>query len=265
MFARESSTFPLTANRLPISHKKGAVIESQFESERKEITKLKGVIPSEEAVFALASGSPRRKELMKLAGLDFRIIPANIDESPNENESPKEYVLRMASEKAKSIEAQANGIDWIIAADTTVADGDKILGKPTDEKEARAMLNALKGKEHQVYTAIAVLHTRDGELMTDLATTDVPMRNYSNEEIDVYVKSGDPMDKAGSYAIQHPEFRPVEKLDGCYANVVGLPLCHLTRTLKKFGIPVEKDIPQACQQSLAYDCPVYESVLEGTP
>lgn len=219
---------------------------------------------SKEASFALASGSPRRKQLIKLVGRDFKIMPANIDESPNKDELPQQYVLRIASEKVQAVGVQSEGIDWVVAADTTVADGEKILGKPADEEEARAVLRSLRGRDHQVFTGIAVLRTADGYLMTDLATTGVPMRAYSDEEIDAYIKSGDPLDKAGSYGIQHLEFRPVERLAGCYANVVGLPLCHLTRTLKKLGIPMESDVPAACQETLAYDCPVYEYVLEGS-
>ena len=103
----------------------------------------------------------------------------------------------------------------------------------------------------------------DGNLVTDLCVTDVPMRNYSDEEIDAYVASGDPLDKAGAYAIQHPGFQPVETMSGCYASVMGLPLCHLTRTLRRLEIPPPVDISAECQASLNYKCPISASILHG--
>jgi predicted house-cleaning NTP pyrophosphatase (Maf/HAM1 superfamily) len=112
-----------------------------------------------------------------------------------------------------------------------------------------------------VITAISIYRTDDGKMLGDSCTTDVPMRNYLDEEIDDYVNSGDPLDKAGAYAIQHEGFRPVEGLKGCYANVMGLPLCHLTRSLSRFGIAPQVDVPQACQAALGYDCPVYLDIL----
>jgi len=154
----------------------------------------------------------------------------------------------------------------IISADTTVVDGDEILGKPIDAVDAARMLRQLRGRTHQVYTGVAVhlphRHQQSRDvLLTDLGAADVPMREYSDEEMDTYITSGDPLDKAGAYAIQHAGFHPVEMLKACYANVVGLPLCHLTRTLSKIGLDPDVNVPEACQSTLGYECPVYNLIL----
>jgi len=211
----------------------------------------------------LASMSPRRQTLMGLGGWDFNILPADVDETPLPGEAPKAYVLRLAEAKARATAGETRMEDVVIAADTTVADGERILGKPHDAQEARIMLTQLRGRSHQVFTALAVYQPSTNRLETDMAATDVPMRDYHDEEIEDYITTGDPFDKAGSYAIQHPEFKPVEALSGCYANVVGLPLCHLTRTLKKFGITTENHLPTACQRTLDYQCTVFESIIKG--
>lgn len=211
--------------------------------------------------IALASNSPRRRQLLALADWNFIVSVADIDESVRENESPADYVLRLAETKARAI---AHGMDAdriVLAADTTVVDGRDILGKPGDDAEAFDMLTRLRGRTHQVYTGIALLRAGDGSLLTDLCVTDVPMRNYSDEEIREYIASGDPFDKAGAYAIQHAEFHPVENLSGCFASVMGLPLCHVTRLLRKMNVNPNADVPAHCQKYLKYDCPVYESVL----
>lgn len=213
----------------------------------------------------LASTSPRRRELLALAGWMFRIAPADVDETPLEAESAQEYVLRLARDKARAAAPQARDDELIVAADTTVADGSSILGKPADAREAFEVLHSLRGRIHQVHTAIAVLDPVEDRLLTDLASTDVPMREYTDSEIQAYIATGDPFDKAGSYAIQHQEFRPVEKLTGCYANVVGLPLCHLVRLLKRFGITSNRDIPQACQDTLQYACDEYLKIQNSPP
>jgi MAF protein len=209
----------------------------------------------------LASNSPRRRQLLALTGLPFAISAADVDESQLANENPGDYVLRLAEEKARAIQANANQI--ILGSDTTVVDGMDILGKPADDVEAVNMLTRLRGRTHQVYTAVALLRISDGLLLKDLCITDVPMRDYSNEEICAYVATGDPLDKAGAYAIQHPEFHPVASMSGCYASVMGLPLCHVTRMLRKLGIETNADVPMGCQQLLEYDCPVYEKILNG--
>lgn len=215
--------------------------------------------------LVLASTSPRRRQLLGLSGWMFHIIPAYVDETPLPGESAQDYVLRLAEAKARAVAEQARANELILAADTTVADGEKILGKPTDGQDAFNMLQSLRGRVHQVHTAIAVYHPKDGQLLTDLASTDVPMRNYSDAEIQEYIATGDPFDKAGSYAIQHPGFKPVDHLTGCYANVVGLPLCHLERMLKNFGISPVHNLPLACQRTLQYTCTVYTKIQNSTP
>jgi septum formation protein len=198
-----------------------------------------------------------------LTGWIFDIQPADVDENPLNGEAPQDYVLRLAEAKGRAAAGETRQKAIIIAADTTVADGEDILGKPVDGQEALTMLKNLRGRTHQVFTALAVYDKKNDHMETDLAATDVPMRDYTDEEIQAYIETEDPFDKAGSYAIQHPGFNPVKALSGCYANVVGLPLCHLERTLVKFGVRPTADVQTACQQTLGYDCKVYPSVLKG--
>jgi MAF protein len=211
-------------------------------------------------MILLASNSPRRKQLLALAGWPYRIQPADVDETPLPGEPAEAYVLRLAESKARAAAGSAED-GLVLAADTTVVDAGAILGKPNDADQARAMLWQLRGRSHQVLTALAVLQSHTDRLLTDVCATDVPMRAYTEAEIEAYVASGDPLDKAGAYAIQHAGFHPVESLAGCYANVVGLPLCHLARMLRKLGLSPRADLPQACQAALGYQCPVYDQIL----
>jgi septum formation protein len=217
------------------------------------------VLESSPVNLILASNSPRRRQLLALTGWDFLVSAANVDESVFENESPAEYVLRLAEKKARAIKADTDRI--ILASDTTVVDGLNILGKPQDNNEAITMLTRLRGRTHQVYTGVALLRVSDGHILTDLCVTDVPMRNYSDEEIRAYVATGDPLDKAGAYAIQHPHFRPVASMEGCYASVMGLPLCHVVRLMRQMDIQPNADVPLNCQTLLEYDCPVFNTIL----
>ena len=212
-------------------------------------------------MLILASNSPRRKQLMTLGAWKYKIVSADVDERLVPGESPRDYVLRLAESKARAVVSEIEPGAVVIAADTTVVDGSDILGKPVDEKDAEAMLRRLRGRTHQVFTALAALRVADDTLLTDWCCTDVPMRNYSDEEMMAYIDTGDPLDKAGSYAIQYAGFKPVEDLQGCYANVVGLPLCHLTRTLIKLDVTPQADIPQVCQATLQYQCPIHWQVL----
>jgi septum formation protein len=216
-------------------------------------------------LLVLASNSPRRRELLALGGWNFNTRPAEVDESQQPGETPGTYVLRLAESKARTYpQGTFDHEDLIIlAADTAVVDGTVILGKPKDMTEAVEMLRRLRSRKHQVYTGIAVMRVSDRNLGTDLCVTDVPLRAYSEEEIDDYVATGDPLDKAGAYAIQHPKFHPVEMMSGCYASVMGLPLCHLTRTLRKFDIAPKTNLSAECQSSLNYSCPISAAVLRG--
>jgi MAF protein len=210
---------------------------------------------TEKPLLVLASGSPRRRQLLSLAGWHFSVAAADVDESQSPHgESPSDYVLRLAETKARATKADADQI--VLAADTTVVDGMDILGKPKDSTEASAMLTRLRGHTHQVYTGVALLRMSDGFLLKDLCVTDVPMRNYSDEEISAYVATGDPLDKAGAYAIQHPEFHPVGDLDGCYASVMGLPMCHVILLMRKMDIQPNADVFAGCETLLEYQCPV---------
>ena len=213
----------------------------------------------------LASASPRRSQLLQQIEVPHVVRPVVIDESPRDGEAPAAYVLRLAEQKAQALWSQlAPGERLpVLAADTTVAIEGAILGKPADVVEAEQMLKRLRGHTHQVYTGIAALRVRDGKLVTDLCVTDVPMRNYSDDEIEAYIQTGDPLDKAGAYAIQHPRFQPVEKLSGCFASVMGLPLCHLVRTLRQLDLPPAADVPTSCQTYLDYQCPVSRAILRG--
>lgn len=215
------------------------------------------------AVLTLASNSPRRRELIAIGGWMFHVRPVDIDETPHPNEPADEYVMRMAVTKARAAAGLLNPGGIAVAADTTVVDGGEILGKPAGDREAVQMLWRLRGRSHLVHTAIAVIRPGETEPLTDLCTTVVPMREYSDEEIFAYVQSGDPFDKAGGYAIQHRGFRPVGELEGCFANVMGLPLCHLARTLARLNLPAPGHIAASCQAALEYDCPVFEQVLAG--
>jgi septum formation protein len=211
----------------------------------------------------LASNSPRRKQLLALTGRNFICQPASIDESPLPGENPREYVLRLARGKAEAA-ARAPFQGWVLGSDTTVALGSRILGKPASPGEAREMLILLRGREHTVYTALALHNPTNGVTHCEVCATNVRMRDYTNDEIETYIASGDPLDKAGAYAIQHPEFHPVEGFSGCFASVMGLPLCHLERALRDFGDPSSVDVPAACQADLKYDCPVFAAILSGT-
>jgi len=208
----------------------------------------------------LASNSPRRRQLLTLGGWSFNVRAAQVDEDILAGEAPVEYVKRIALSKAQAVAHLAGVDEIIIAADTTVVDGEQIMGKPADALEATAMLRRLRGHTHQVYSAVVLLRMRDQLLLADVCTTHVPMRWYSDEEIEAYVASGDPLDKAGAYAIQNRAFKPVLALSGCFASVMGLPLCHLGRMLVQAGAACRSDLPQACQASLDYACDVYPQI-----
>jgi len=215
------------------------------------------------AQFLLASGSPRRRELFALFGWPFDIASADVDESPHDSETPAQMVLRLSQAKAAGMgRVTTDGI--VIAADTIVSLDGAPLGKPLDNADADRMLRALRGRTHQVHTAITLMDARAGRTLSDLATTDVPMRDYGDEEIAAYIASGDPLDKAGAYAIQHDGFHPVAELRGCFANVMGLPLCHLARSLRVMNVEPAANLPAVCQSYINYRCPVFDEILRQT-
>jgi MAF protein len=205
-------------------------------------------------IIILASGSPRRRELFALLGLPFQAVDPQVDESPLEGENPKDTALRLASSKAQEA-AGSHPEAIIVAADTLVVLGEKILGKPKDREEAVAVLEALRGKKHRVTSGVIVLAAATREKSEEVADTQVWMRDYSQEEIARYIGRGEPFDKAGGYAIQDQGFRPVARVKGCYANVMGLPLCHLYRALKWIGVNPPATPLEACMAFTGYDCP----------
>ena len=165
-----------------------------------------------------------------------------------EGEKPEAAALRLALEKARDVSRTLKGSGaWILAADTVVADGSAVLGKPRDAAQAREYLQRLCGREHRVITGVCLLPARAEEAFTAVETTTVRMRDYSSSELEEYLASGDAMDKAGAYAIQHPAFHPVESLDGCYTNVVGLPMCRVYDLLERAGSKPIRPLPEGCR------------------
>ena len=209
----------------------------------------------------LASNSPRRRQLLSWTGLKYRVCPLNINEDILQGEQADDYVLRLAGEKARAAKRFVKSGEVILAADTIVVDNGEILGKPKDDLDAYRMLSQLRGREHYVSTAVALLDPMNEVLLVDKCTSPVRMRNYSDEEINSYVDSKDPFDKAGGYAIQHADFQPVERFQDCFASVMGFPLCHFVRMMKKMGFNLPADVPNNCQTQLEYVCPVFDRIL----
>lgn len=211
--------------------------------------------------IVLASTSPRRKELFGLFELPFQVVAADIDEDVLPGEQPSDYVKRLALGKAQVVAGRLTQPAIVIAADTTVVHQGEIIGKPVDAADAERILRALRGQSHQVFSGLCVLNTASGQQVVELAESSVPMRNFSDSEMSAYIATGQPMDKAGAYGIQNSSFHPVENFAGCFANVAGLPLCHVLRNWRRWNLPVAVDIPHACQRHLHYDCPVSEPIL----
>ena len=208
-------------------------------------------------LFILASASPRRRQLLASLGIPFDIQIADIDESALPAEAPIPHARRLAETKARVI-ASRSGDAIVLAADTIVVHEGRILGKPQNAADARDMLESLRRSPHQVITAVAVAHNPSDSItpiiLSDIHISDVTMRPYSNAEIDAYIASGDPMDKAGAYAIQNSDFRPVAHFDGCYASIMGLPLDVVADLLTEVGLAPDSNWPQACQSHTGRCC-----------
>lgn len=183
----------------------------------------------------LGSGSPRRRALLSKLGVHFDVITADVDEDSITMPDPAQNVLARARLKAAALQAIVPEGALVITADTTVADEGEMLNKPADEQEAWSMLDQLRGRIHQVHTGV-IVRQADGVEHEIINTTNVVMRPYTDDEIAAYIATGDPMDKAGAYAIQHPEFRPVERIEGCYTGVMGFPLCDVAEVLQTLGV-----------------------------
>lgn len=184
-------------------------------------------------LFVLASKSPRRKELLKNIGINAEIMPANIDEDLMAGLPPEKMVTELSMLKATDVARSFGKDTYVIGADTVVCVDGEIFGKPEDDKEAKAMLEKLSGRSHDVYTGYCVVNCQSGVSVAKFERTTVYFRNLSDEEIDSYIKTREPMDKAGAYGIQERGSKFVEKIEGDYFNVVGLPVCALVKLMKE--------------------------------
>ncbi len=198
--------------------------------------------------LVLASGSPRRAEILRAAGIRFDVLVPKIEESrqsaeaaahfqrmAQELEPPSAMVKRLAEAKARSVVKDILGPATVIGADTAVVIDNLVLGKPASADEARKMLRGLGGRSHEVLTGLTVLRLRDGVTRTDVESTRVTFAPLTEEEINDYISSGEHADKAGAYAIQGRGGRFISKIEGCYFNVMGLPLAKLYKTLRDLG------------------------------
>ena len=194
----------------------------------------------------LASQSPRRRELLGQMEFSFTVRPAKGEELPHPELTPAQLVEELARQKALEVSAEAEADDVVVAADTVVAIDGKVLGKPHDKVHAAQMLSALSGREHTVYTGVAV--KRGETLLVEHEATQVRFRPLTEREIDLYIQTGEPMDKAGSYGIQGYGALLVEGIRGDYFNVVGLPICRLGRMLAQVGEDALAQCAQKCAE-----------------
>ncbi|NVI97883.1 septum formation inhibitor Maf [Myxococcus sp. AM009] len=189
---------------------------------------------ADQTLLVLASASPRRRELLSQLDLRFTVLAADIDETPRAGEAAEAYVGRLAREKARVVASRHPGA-WVLAADTTVALGAELLGKPRDAEEAQAMLTRLSGRTHDVYTGVALAGRHEETLVV---RTRVTFRALSAGELSWYAHSGEPLDKAGAYAIQGRGGFLVASVEGSTSNVVGLPLGETVALLERAGVPL---------------------------
>ncbi len=182
----------------------------------------------------LASASPRRKQLLEQVGIEFEIVCADVDESLDENQSAEDNATRIACLKAKEVYKQRPQ-SFILAADTMVVVDETILGKPADESDAKRMIQLLSDRTHEVITGFALM-LPSGETVTDSQTTRVNFRKIDNSAIDWYIESYTPMDKAGAYGIQDGMARYIQRIEGCFYNVMGLPISSVCKLLEKLGV-----------------------------
>src|SRR3990167_695364 len=186
--------------------------------------------------IVVASSSPRRRELLSTLGLGFDVIHPSSDETVSGNETPEDFVLRVSAEKASSVSRTLGEGVVVIGADTVVVVDGEILGKPRDHEDASSMLRKLSGKEHHVYTAFSIVRPKNEILHSEIVDTRVRVKPLAASEIEGYIKTGEPMDKAGAYGIQGIGSFMVGGFEGSYSNVVGLPVEELLAALKKLGI-----------------------------
>ena len=187
------------------------------------------------ADLILASQSPRRKYLLEQAGLTFRVMPSRIDESKRPLSAPGDYVQSLAIAKAEDV-ARLHPDSWVLGADTIVAVDARMLGKPKSAQEARIMLRRLSGKTHQVFTGFCLCRQRTARRVADTVRTEVTFKALTDQELDWYISTGEPFDKAGAYAIQGLGTFLVRRINGSYTNVVGLPVCEVVEILIREGV-----------------------------
>jgi septum formation protein len=221
-----------------------------------------------EKPIILASASPRRRELFELLDLPFLVHVVPVDETPRPGEASDVLVARLSAIKAAAVAqdlsapnlgqvrdtAEATEGGLVVAADTVVVLDDEILGKPRDAAHAKQMLQRLRDRAHIVHSGVTVVEKATGRTAIHLSTTHVWMRDYSETEIDDYVASDDPLDKAGAYAIQHAGFRPAARIEGCFTGVMGLPLGMLADGLAHFGVTMPVDIATVCRGRTGNPC-----------
>ena len=185
--------------------------------------------------FILASGSPRRRELLRQLGFSFTVIPSRLEETNQRGMEPRGHATYYAKEKAKEV-AQRYPEQWVLAADTIVVVAEEIFGKPVNVTEATAMLSRLSGRSHHVITGVSLLHAQYGVEESQAVETEVFMRRLDTADIEGYIATGEPMDKAGAYGIQGIGGCLVQRIEGSYSNVVGLPLCETVELLRRHRV-----------------------------
>lgn len=185
----------------------------------------------------LASGSPRRKKLLEQIGIACKVVPNNIEEKLNPRLKPRHQAENLSFQKAENVSRKYKNT-LVLAADTIVVLGNEIIGKPKDKTDAMRILKKLSGTTHHVITGYTIIDTTTGKHITDSDQTTVVVKKLSEKEIEAYIKTGEPLDKAGGYGAQEKGAIFIEKIDGNFSNVVGLPLPKVTESLKKFGLHV---------------------------
>ena len=207
-----------------------------------------------QAPLVLASSSPRRKELLAGLGLEFQVRPAEIPEDPLPGESPPDLVRRLSLAKAAAISTRIDQ-GWVVGADSLVVLDGEVFGKPSGAAQARQMLQKLRGTQHLVVTGVTVIDAAGGQHLTDSMASRITLRDITDAEIAKSIASGVPFDKAGAYAVQDPELRPAQSWEGCYSNIVGLPLCRLTEMLVSLGFPLPSRVSMRAPNGCTGECP----------
>lgn len=215
---------------------------------------------SRDGTLVLASASPRRQAFLRALGLPVRLHPADVDESPQPNETPECMTLRLASLKAETARRDLPSEPLakpalLLGLDTTVVHADDILGKPIDNLEAASFLRRLRTGPHAVCTGYCLINLQTGRQRTGVHVSRLTMRNYTDAEIDRYIRTGDPFDKAGGYALQDRNFNPVAQVDGCPASVMGMPVHHLLQLLRdELGWPIPGCFTAVCVRLTGHPC-----------